>query len=251
VKIVTFNLRCQWINDGINGFIHRAGFIYDKVRKELPAVICFQEVIPASLELLKKMLPEYEFFGQYRSKNYDGEGLFTAVLKDGFECVAFETFWLSPTPYVAGSRFEKQSECPRVCIMTKIRNKATGELFRTFNVHLDHVSDEARVLGLDCVVDFINSYNQKQALPVVLLGDFNAFPDSETIKHCEACGFLKELTKEVCGTFHGFGQTSQKIDYIYTTEEFALRCESAKKWEDVHEGIFLSDHYPVCVEIKD
>lgn len=43
MKIVTFNLRCPWEDpDGINGFINRAGRIVNKIRTEMPDVICFQ-----------------------------------------------------------------------------------------------------------------------------------------------------------------------------------------------------------------
>ena len=62
MKIVTFTLRCAWRGDGINSFIHRAVAIYEKILAEKPTVIAFQEVIPASLEVLKRLLPEYEFF---------------------------------------------------------------------------------------------------------------------------------------------------------------------------------------------
>ena len=77
MKIVTWNVRCPWKHaDGNNAFIHRAGFIYDKIMQEKPEIIGFQEVVDKSLELLKRMLPEYEFCGVMRSKNYDGEGVF-------------------------------------------------------------------------------------------------------------------------------------------------------------------------------
>ena len=53
IKIVTYNLRCIWKGDGINGFIHRAGMIFDKINAELPDIIAFQEAIPKHIEFLK------------------------------------------------------------------------------------------------------------------------------------------------------------------------------------------------------
>ena len=53
MKFVTFNIRCQPYLDGINAFIHRAGMIYDKIQKETPDVVCFQEVVPFQLEFLQ------------------------------------------------------------------------------------------------------------------------------------------------------------------------------------------------------
>ena len=59
------------------------------------------------------------------------------------------------------------------------------------------------------------------------------------------------MTKEVGGTYHDYGKVSEKIDYIYTTEEFTQRTVSVEKWTDSHAGIYLSDHYPICITIKD
>ena len=44
MKITTFNIRCKFDTDGINSFVHRAGFIFHKIQKEKPDVIAFQEV---------------------------------------------------------------------------------------------------------------------------------------------------------------------------------------------------------------
>ncbi len=251
MKIVSFNLRYQWMGDGANSFVHRAGFIYDKIRKEAPDVIAFQEMTKNALELLKRMLPEYAFYGSMRTANYDGEGLYTAVKKSAFEIVGGEIFWLSPTPHVAGSRFEKQSPCPRLCVMAEIRNGSDRSTYRVFNVHLDHVSDEARQLGLQCLFTFMDGYDQKHKLPTVLLGDFNAQPDSDTMKTCNARAQIVDVTKEITGTFHDFGKTeNDKIDYVYLSRELEKRVESVCLWEDVHDGIYLSDHYPVCVQLK-
>lgn len=137
MKLVTFNLSCDWNScDGINSFVHRAGMIYDRILEEMPDVLAFQEVIPRSLDFLRRLFPEYEFFGQLRTEHFDGEGLYTAVRRDTYDATAFEAFWMSPNPYEPGSRFPEQSECPRVCILTDLRNRKTGERLRLLNVHL-------------------------------------------------------------------------------------------------------------------
>lgn len=47
LKVVTFNFRCVWkgYGDGINGFVHRAGMVYEKIMREKPDVIMFQEIL--------------------------------------------------------------------------------------------------------------------------------------------------------------------------------------------------------------
>ena len=251
MKILTFNARCPWKGyDGINDFIHRAGFIYDKFHTETPDVIAFQEIRENSRDLLQKMLPEYEFFGTLREENYSVEGLYTAIRKNDYVFMGSEVFWLSPTPYKVASKFPEQSGCSRICLMTIVRNTNTNELFRFLNIHLDHITGPAQMLGLKCVFDFIDEYDRRNKLPTILLGDFNVAPDSETIKFADAKKGFFEATKDIKVTFHEFGKDKRKLDYIYLSDDLKCRVESVKTWEDSHEGIYLSDHYPVCLILK-
>ena len=252
VKIVSFNLRCVWKGDGINAFIFRAGMIYDKIMREMPDVLAFQEMSVDHLKLLQRMLPEYDFCGQFRSKNYTGEGLFTAMRKDAWDVIAYEAFWISPTPYVAGSRFEDQSDCPRICVVTQIRHRKTGKMLRLYNIHLDHISDVARIKGIRCVFEKMEEFNGKLPLPSLVLGDYNAYPDSETIRFCNdyKTPAMFDVTKEIPLTFHDYGKRGVKIDYIYVTEELKHAFLASDIWADEREGIYLSDHYPVWAEFE-
>lgn len=250
VKIVSFNLRGVWKGDGINAFIFRAGMVYDKIMQEMPDVLAFQETAIDHLELLKRMLPEYVFCGQFRSENYTGEGLFTAIRKDAWDVIAYETFWISPTPYVAGSRFEDQSDCPRICVVTQIRHKKTGKMLRLYNIHLDHISDVARIKGIRCVFEKMEEFNRRLPLPSLVLGDYNAYPESETIRFCDdyQTTAMFDVTKDVPATFHAYGKCGIKIDYIYVTEELKRAFCASDIWADETEGIYLSDHYPLWAE---
>ena len=256
IKIVTFNVRCPWNTDGINSFMHRMGVIYDKINMEKPDVVALQECSPKIMELMEKLFPEYDFFGQYRSENYWGEGLFVAVRKENFRVVASESFWISPTPYVPGSRFPIQSECPRICNVVQIRKKESGEMMRLFNIHLDHISDEARIEGMKCVLGKMEEYNARLPLPTVILGDYNAGPDCSTIKYCNEYEKtpLFDVTKDIPLTYHGFGGLLipewEKIDYIYVTGELEKSHISTEIWDTCKNGIYLSDHYPVCAEFE-
>ena len=252
VKIVSFNLRCVWKGDGINAFIFRAGMIYDKIMREIPDVLAFQEMSVDHLKLLQRMLPEYAFCGQFRSKNYTGEGVFTAVRKDAWDVIAYETFWISLTPYVAGSRFEDQSDCPRICVVTQIRHKETGKMLRLYNIHLDHISNTARIKGIRCVFEKMEEFNGKVPLPSLVLGDYNAYPDSETIRFCDdyKTPVMFDVTKEIPVTFHDYGKRGVKIDYIYVTEDMVDAVLETKIWDTKYNGIYLSDHYPVCADVE-
>ncbi len=248
MKIVTFNLRCLYNGDGVNSLMHRAFLIYDKVKEEKPDVVAFQEVREKSLEVLEKLfLDEYVFVGQLREENYSEEGLYTMVRRETCQVLGFETIWLSPTPYVVASRFENQSVCSRICTQTLVRHKESGKVMNFFNIHLDHISEEARVLGVKCAFEFIEEHTKKRNCPLVLLGDFNALPDSETIKLCKEK--FVEATEKVETTFHDFGKKAAKIDYIFVSEELKNEVKDVKIWDNCENGIYLSDHYPIEVNL--
>ncbi len=249
VKIMTYNLRgvWMWTKEDKQCFVFRAGLMYNKVMNEKPDIIAFQEVMPKHLELMKRMFTEYDFYGQGRDANYDGEGLYTAIRRDAWNLIAYETFWISPTPYVPASRYEIQSDCPRICVVTHVRHKETGKMLRLYNVHLDHISDAARIQGIQCVLEKMDAINKQQYIPSMLMGDFNARPDSETIRFCNehTDPVIKEVTANIPVTFHNYGTEEQKIDFIYVSEDLSGAAVESGIWDTVFCGIYLSDHYPV------
>lgn len=255
MKIVSFNIRCPWIEtqkNAANSFIHRAGMIYDKLLAERPEIVAFQEVREPTEHFLRHSLSDiYDFNMFYRSENYDGEGLLLATLKGSVAVDGLERFWLSPTPNVPGSRFPEQSPCPRIAVFAECREISSGRVVRVCNLHLDHISDEARVLGMQVVLDRLGELDLSRHLPTVMLGDFNARPDSWPIALCHASSIgFSEPTESIAVTFHDYGNTERKIDYIFATKELAECVSEAFAWDDEHAGIYLSDHYPIGIELK-
>ncbi len=252
MRIVTFNLRCSWDGDGVNSFLHRAGMIYEKIRAERPDVIAFQEVTAKNFDFLAHSLSDiYDVQVRYRSENYDGEGLAFAFLRSSVELLDCRSFWLSPTPDVPGSRFENQSQCPRITVFAIVRDMLTGRKIRICNVHLDHRSDEARILGTRLLLREIEIDNGVNPLENVILGDMNAKPDFSTIDEFRGSALgLTDLTEKIDVSYHAFGNKAGKIDYVFATGALAEAFEAARIWDDVHSGIYLSDHYPIEVSVK-
>ena len=250
--ICTFNLRCVWDGDGVNAFVNRAGLILEKIAAAKPDVIGFQEGTVQILAFLERHLPDYVIVFNQRDANFGGEGLAIAIRKETAGLVGLDFFWLSETPDVPGSRFAEQSWCPRVTQGAICRRKSDGKLFRVYNTHLDHESDSARILGVRCLMGRMAADLAKHDFPFFLLGDFNATPESETIRFCDTCDLVPmvELTRSVGGTFHDFGRREPiKIDYIYAGAKTAVLPYTAERWEERLGGVFLSDHYPVCVTV--
>ena len=219
MKIVTFNIRCDFGQDGANNF---------EFRKPLILVGCG------------------------RTADYQDEAMTIAVRNETSELLGLEVFWLSPTPYVPGSRYENQSECPRTCAMAIIKNQDFPGPIRVYNTHLDHIGAQARMKGLSQILRQMEDDSDKLALPSVLMGDFNAYPDSvelTPINDFVSLG-LKDITAQIPLTYHNYhlGQEETgKIDYIYITEPFQVK--DVRRWEDEENGVYLSDHYPICAEL--
>ena len=240
LKICTFNLRVVSENDGENIFFNREGRIIEAVRDHSPDIIGFQEANDYMFDFLRDSLTDYTLIGCGRNADLRGERVPIAFKKSVFEMLRSECFWLSPTPNVPGSRYEDQSNCPRITTAALLKHRDSEQYFWFINTHLDHKSSSARLLGATHLVNYISELG----LPFVLTGDLNASPDSPEI------ALLKEhftdATENIGGTFHGFGRieegTMRQIDYIFT----ALEAKSSYVLRDVPvNGIYISDHRPV------
>lgn len=250
IWIVTFNLRCDFAGDGEQRFTCRADFIKRKLLSEKPDVIGFQEATPSMRRWLIDNLVGYTVVGYGRGAAFDDESNCIAYRTDKFELFGFHQFWLSPTPYVPGSRYEIQSPCPRICTVAMLCPIGTATPFRVYNTHLDHVSDEARVLGLRAILDRITKDNTEFRCPYFLTGDFNVLPQDHTIGTALAYrNFpMRDITASLPGSFHNYGRMEQnsKIDYIFTD---ASDAEEVCLWDDRDGKLYLSDHYPISATV--
>ncbi|MGM9637881.1 MAG: endonuclease/exonuclease/phosphatase family protein [Eubacteriales bacterium] len=248
IKAVTFNLRVATHHDRQNFFFNRTPLILKTIRKENPDILCFQEANDRMLEWLKVNLTEYTVVGTGRDSNLTGEANPIAFRKGMFSLFSLDQFWLSPTPDVPGSRYEEQSDCPRICMVATLKYQEGSEkrLMRVYNTHLDHISQQARLLGMDSILKRIGSDYDRMHLPLILTGDFNANPDEACIQSVRSFAKvpLTDVTESIPTSFHGYGRLSEnnKIDYIFTNAE---KCEETLAWTAFENDVWLSDHYPI------
>ncbi|MGF7145150.1 endonuclease/exonuclease/phosphatase family metal-dependent hydrolase [Anaerotaenia torta] len=256
MKIVTFNIRCDYNQDGANNFENRKDMIKGKLKEENPDIVCFQEVLPHVAHWLKMNLENYYVIGCGRERDLNGEQNSVAFKKEKFQLISMNTFWLSLNPEIPGTRYEKQSMCPRSVTELFLKDLETENLYYLLNTHLDHESSEARVLGMDQIIKHIkNTLEQKEQsaygkINTILAGDFNEYPDSAEIQLIEKSGFLRDITFGMEGTFHDYGRAdpSEKIDYIAVS--MGLQCSKRELWKECIKGVYLSDHYPVSVVLE-
>ena len=248
IKVFSFNLRVAVDSDGKNCFWNRTDRIKHVIKEHSPDVIGFQEVGNSMRKWLRDNLPEYTLVGCGREADYKGEAAAIAFKKEDFELIGLDNFWLSATPRMAGSRYgEDQSKCPRITTSALLKHHDAEAVFAFVNTHLDHKGGTARLLGSTQLLQHISTLG----VPCILTGDFNATPDSreiEIITENAICA-LTDVTKSLGGTFHGFGQRARedmpKIDYIFTNMK-ADPEEAYAIEDDAVNGVYVSDHFPVC-----
>jgi endonuclease/exonuclease/phosphatase family metal-dependent hydrolase len=244
VKLVTFNIRCDCGEDGRNNFCFRKPLILEKLRREAPDAICFQEALPHVAAWLKEALPDYSVIGCGRSETLEDEQMAVAYRKDRLNLIAMETFWLSETPWAPGSRYPRQSICPRTGTEALFQDLASRQVFRLTNVHLDHEFPEARERALAQLLARAEDRRLFPRAPEVIAGDMNAEPQDPEMALLKTAPY-RLVTGGIGVTYHGFGQADRpcSIDYILTR---GFTCEGVEKWTDAEDGVYLSDHYPVC-----
>lgn len=251
IKVMSFNLRYDNERDGINSFSNRFDRVLEVISRENPDIIGFQEVLPSMRDKLRGALTDYCMVSCGRGKNLDGESMLIGFKADMVEMISCESFWLSLTPKIPGSRYGgDQSGCPRMFTSLLLKHRDIEKPFRFINTHLDHEGENARYLGAVQLVQAISQYNEK----FVLTGDFNALPDTKEIKLITSALAYRgaiDCSAELEPTFHEFGKRTGdkriKIDYIFTDG----KCEEAYLVEDAPvNGQYYSDHFAICAYIE-
>ena len=251
IKVMSFNIRYDNEGDGINSFTNRFDRVLEVINGESPDVIGFQEVLPSMRDKLRIALPNYCMVSCGRGRNLDGESMLIGFKADKIEMISNESFWLSLTPTIPGSRYGgDQSGCPRMFTSVLLKHQDIEKPFRFINTHLDHEGENARYYGAMQLVQYISQHNEK----FVLTGDFNATPDTPEIKIITSALAYRgaiDCSAELAPTFHNFGRwvgdKSIKIDYIFTDG----KCDNAYLVEDIPvNGQYYSDHNAVCAYIE-
>lgn len=251
MKVVTFNIRCDFNQDKENCFCYRKDMILQKISTEKPDIMGFQEVLPHVQKWLKENLSDYYIVGCGRDSHWEDEYTSIAFRKDTMELFGLDVFWLSPTPKIPASRYESQSICPRTCTAAILKPVSFDTPILVYNTHLDHESAYAREKGLSQIFHRIKEDLSQYHYPYILMGDFNAEPDSEELSMLTDLAILPftDVSKDLGITYHDYGnlKNSVKIDYLLVSPDFTI--QNSVLWKDTKNGVFLSDHYPVSADI--
>ena len=180
IRILSINVRCSPAKDGDNSWANRKDFMTDLIAAGNYDFIGTQETVMNpnpelnQVAFIASKLPEHASLGRSREVNPEvGEAMMIFYKKDRWRIdeTDQETFWLSDTPTIAGSKTDPKAGCPRsvtVALFHELKKgELTGRKIYFYNTHLDHLSEEARQRGAKLLMEK-NSNRQRKDVPVIL-----------------------------------------------------------------------------------
>ena len=254
IRVMTFNIRLNLASDGANAWPNRKHAVASMIRFHGADLVGLQEALPDQLADLDSLLPQFGRIGVGRGADLAGEASAILYRKERFEVVRQETFWLSETPEVAGSK-GWDAAYQRIVTWGELRDRDTGSRFFHFNTHLDNVGVIARREGTRLLLRKIAEIAGSSDA-VVLTGDFNAPPDSEPYGLVTADGLQDAFSLSRCphhgptSTWNGFKEIEpgRRIDFIFVRGIAEVLQHAILS--DTFEGRFPSDHLPVIASVR-
>ncbi len=253
ITVMSYNIRYDTASDGVNQWSNRKDRVAALIRRNRPDLVGLQEALRTQLDDLVARLPDYEVYGVGRD---DGKtkGEYSAILvrRTRFAVRATDTFWLSETPTVAGSK-GWDALLPRVATWVRLSDRTTGREFLLLNTHFDHRGVQARIQSAAAIKAHLTAVHAAAPLPIIMTGDLNVEPTSEAFATLTAGGFLRDARPPgyTQPTSLGFEASSPRvsiIDYIlhnagFTPGAFSVITD--------HDGrYFPSDHLPVLARME-
>ena len=265
VRVMTFNIRYDNPNDGVNAWPHRRDWVGELIREHHVDVVGLQEALKSQIDDLQQRLPSYHWYGVGRDDGRQaGEYAPIFYNKDRFELLDKGHFWLCTKPDEPG-RIDWDAACTRITTWIAVQEKAaTGRpaaLRRYFfNTHFDHQSGKAREMSAVLLRSRIAAINDG---PVVLTGDFNCLSgsqpitsltakpiDSERSTLTDAYELAKDIHRGPLTTWNGFRaiRPDRRIDFVFVSPQW--RVTGHRIVDDQRDGRFPSDHLPVVAELS-
>lgn len=195
--------------------------------------------------------------GKKNQNSASGEYLPIFFKTAKYELVEQGSKWLSKTP----DRPSMYSGAAHYMMYTYVvlKDKATGTRFMYINAHLEPYQTAAARKVRALQAEQLKAFIEKQSLPVICGGDFNAIPKEEPISILTTGGNLRyalNLAKDklqTAGTMVSEDYTTLGVrvyDYIFVSQS-RVSVQEYKMIDNQDEnGKYPSDHIPVSAKVS-
>lgn len=252
-RIATFNIR--WDNPGDEGNLwkDRLPHVVGLIQFHQISLFGTQETLVNQLKQINEGLG-YLSIGVGRDDGKE-KGEFSPIHYDPkqYQLEDSGTFWLSPTPDSPSKGWD--AALKRICTWGRFKDKK-GKKFYVFNVHYDHIGQQAREESSKLLVAKVKEINTKN-LPVILMGDFNVTPENPayaTITSDPSWEDARLVSKLPSygpkGTFNSFDWNKMPdgiIDHIFIQGKIQVLRHGILT--DNYGKKYPSDHFPVMAEV--
>lgn len=260
LRVMSFNLRYNTPNDGINAWPNRQARVAGLIRFHDADVVGVQEALHGMLVDLDSLLPEYDRVGMGRSDGKNA-GEFSAILYKRSRVMMQEsqTFWLSPNPEAVGEK-AWDAALERIATWGRFVDRASGCRYLHLNTHFDHRGEQARRESATLIRRQLGTL--AGALPVIVTGDLNAAPSSVAYatltKGTVDGGFPPLRDAYVASVEPHYGPTTSsngfkeiggnRIDYVMVSDSVTVLKHGilSDRWD----ARFPSDHLPVLAALQ-
>jgi endonuclease/exonuclease/phosphatase family metal-dependent hydrolase len=251
-KAISYNIRYDGHSDLAPDWKERKIPIVAQINKQAPSIIGFQEVLLNQLNDLQQELSTYRHVGVGRDDGKEA-GEFAPIFYDTTRYLLLQsgTFWLSPTPSLPSKGWD--AALNRICTFALLESKYDHKKLWVFNTHFDHIGIEARLHSAELLIEKFAEFTQEVNAPLLLLGDFNAEPDSYVYQLLSR--HFKDLScsirhRELCSgpTYNAFTlavDDDKIIDYFLGSPE--LISMQYQVVQTPFDRSFPSDHFPIVL----
>lgn len=268
LKVMTFNVRnASADTGGANIWENRAPLNVSVMRGQAPDLIGLQECETGNLLTYQQHLSEYaRLLGSAVLPEDEEPRAYNAIFwrPERLDLLFSGSFWLSETPEVSSLAWNAAS--PRLATWAKFR-LANGRELLHLNTHLDHVSAEARLRGVELIAQRLRGL-QAASTALIVTGDFNCDPGDPAYQSLQSFGLTDaylatgHVDSEHSNTFHAYGWSkpsssgakrrgSMRFDWIlFSGSADRLRPLSCEIVRDAEPPVYPSDHYPVVAEFE-
>lgn len=248
--VATYNLRYA-SNQKPNAWPDRRPVMKALLDQYQPDVMGTQEGVYHQLKDIAADQPAYDWIGTGRDGGSRGEFMAIYYKRDRFEPLEYDHFWLSDTPEIIGSTTWGNTN-RRMVTWVRFKDHTTGREFYFWNTHFDHQIQPAREKAAKLINERITKVDP--ALPLLLVGDFNAYArDNRAYDILAKDGGLtdtwyaaKERRNEDANSFTGFGplkREGRRIDWILSRGAMDVRATEIVTFKQGDQ--WPSDHFPI------